>query len=456
MQEARQVHRLVQFSDVHFGQERDGTKPVHEDVRAALVADVTQLAQTRGAVSLVLGIGDIAYSGRESEYKEADAWLERLVAAASCEQRDVRTVPGNHDCDRTKLTRLALTLHKTIRAGTSKSAEADLEDVSKGAEEANPLLPKLRAYRTFAAGYDSDFSSIANPSWTKDLPLGEGIVLRLVGMNTVQVCDSTDHAGAMILGSAQYILPPAQHAIHVAIMHHPLDWLLDKLEAKQYLHSRTKILMHGHEHVSAIQKTVDLLRHERLEVYSGATNPPEDGRAYRYSYNWIEVSLRRAGKSHTLDVTVFPRVWVSEQTRFAPDLERLAGKESALVEIDCPGLVPPAGTLADTSPTVMPDGPGPHTTTHTVARSMSTDDDVGFSKLKFLFWRHLDWQQRLTVLVQANALPVTVDRPMPHTMEKLALEHARKHGKLAAVWDATMEYVPADKRQDNPFAKGRT
>lgn len=84
---------------------------------------------------------------------------------------------------------------------------------------------------------------------------------------------------------------------------------------------------------------------------------------------------------------------------------------------------------------------------------MSTDDDAAVAKLKFLFWRYLDWQQRLKVLVQADALPPSADRPVPQTMERLALETARRHGKLAAIWDAMMAYVPDARKQANPFKK---
>ena len=84
---------------------------------------------------------------------------------------------------------------------------------------------------------------------------------------------------------------------------------------------------------------------------------------------------------------------------------------------------------------------------------MPTDDEAAVAKLKLLFWRYLDWQQRLKVLVQADALPPSADRPVPQTMERLALENARQQGKLAAIWDAMMKYVPESKKQENPFTK---
>jgi hypothetical protein len=82
---------------------------------------------------------------------------------------------------------------------------------------------------------------------------------------------------------------------------------------------------------------------------------------------------------------------------------------------------------------------------------MATYDEAAVAKLRLLFWRHLNWQQRLKVLVEADVLPQAANRPVPQTLERLALENAQQQGKLKAVWDAMMAYVPDEKKQANPF-----
>ncbi len=456
------AYRFVQLSDIHFGQEVDGERVVHDDVRSMLLQDASQLASTRGPAHLVIIVGDVTFAGKKSEYEQVGEWLDQLTNAVKCGETDVRVVPGNHDCDRSQLSRLALMAHRTIREGTPKSAHADLDDLAKHAEEANPLLPKLKAYREFAARYGSDFESVARPLWTKNFSLAAGITLRLVGMNSVQVSDADDHPGKMILGSTQYILPDEPHVVYTVIMHHPLEWYMDKDDAKLYLHNRARVIMVGHEHIPDISKTIDVLKNERLDIYSGATNPPESTALYRYTYNWIEISLREKGSTHVLMVNVFPRVWVVERTRFAADTQRLAGQEYAEIEIACPALIaaaPPADGGA-TSPAAKAAAVPPSTPAATGDHSdpasggtMATDNEAALAKLKFLFWRYLDWQQRLKVLVRADALPPSADRPLPQTMERLALENARQQGKLAAIWDAMLAYLPDAKKQANPFNK---
>ena len=453
------VYRFVHLSDIHFGQEREGTLVVHEDVRSALLLDASALAARRGKADLVIVGGDTAFRGEPDEYKRAGEWLDKLTEAVKCDaETDVRVVPGNHDCDLSQISRLALTFHRSIREGALKSAYGDLEDLGKRAEEANPLLPKLKAYRDFASGYDSDFRSLTCPLWTRDFEIAEGIVFRLVGMNSVQISEGKDRVGDLILGCTQYVLPEEPYLVYAVVLHHPLDWFMDKVEAKQYLHNRARLIMVGHEHIPSISKTVDILNQERLDIYSGATNPPESGALYRCTYNWIEVSLREKAGSHVLAVNIFPRVWAPEQTRFTPDTPPRTGHEAAEFEIACPALRPTerdaprtthreAPIAAASSPAAKPQhdmGPSP-------GRTTTRDIEAAVARLKFLFWRYLDWRQRLKVLVAADALPASADRPVPQTMERLALQTAREQGKLAAIWDAMMDHVPSSKRQENPF-----
>jgi hypothetical protein len=81
-----------------------------------------------------------------------------------------------------------------------------------------------------------------------------------------------------------------------------------------------------------------------------------------------------------------------------------------------------------------------------------SNDSSGFDRLRYLFWRYLDWRQRLQVLVEVDALPKTSDRPMPQTLERVALDAAAKSGtKLHELWEAVMRLIPAEKRGPNPF-----
>lgn len=443
------THRFVHLSDVHFGQEKQGSAPTHDDVRKMLVQDVEQLANDRGPATYVLVTGDSAFSGQRDQFRRAADWLEKLTRAARCKETDVRVIPGNHDCDRKANTRLAMAVHRDIRQGTPKSGHGYLEDLARGSDEANPLLPKLQEYRAFASAYASDFESVRRPVWTTTLSCEGGVGVRLIGLNSVQISDDADSPGGMILGSTQYILPPDdKHVIWVVLTHHPLEWCIDKHEAKQYFASRASVIMCGHEHLFDMQKVADLNGNEWIVLFASATNPPELESAYTFAYNWIEMSVRQVEGVWKLGLTVYPRIWSREAIQFIPDTNRLGGNPSVFWELACPKVqaLPPEH-LASTAPSPPPVTAGGK---QEVAVSVPLSEDA-VARLKYLFWRHLDWQARLKVLVAADVLPGSADRPVPQTLEHAALDNARKQGKLKRVWEAMVPFLPPEKRQPSPF-----
>lgn len=238
---------------------------------------------------------------------------------------------------------------------------------------------------------------------------------------------------------------------------------------KKYLHNRARVLMVGHEHTLNIQKTTDgFTKKEWLVIYAGATNPPE--KEYAYTYNWLEFSCEEKNGQQHLVVEVFPRVWVQQSVRFDADRTRLGGSgESIRLEISCPNLqstsARKAATVTEPAREVVVEAITKEgemermSASSTVQRPVKHEgrsgmsiDNTGFDRLRYLFWRYLDWRQRLNVLVAVDALPKTADQPLPQTLERVALETAAKSsGKLHDLWEAMMPLIPEEKGGPNPF-----
>jgi hypothetical protein len=470
------VQRFVHLSDIHFGQEKNGTLVKHDHIRNALITDAKDLASKRGSAARILVTGDISYSGKSEEYKKATEWLEKLTKVCGCEETHVSTIPGNHDCDRDAISNQARMVCATLRASTPEVLQATLHGINQDGEAANPFLPKLHAYRQFANAYGCDFESPIRPLWVRHFDLSGGIRLRFIGFTSVQISDRDDAPGKMILGNEQYTIAEEENVVNVVLVHHPLDWFMDKTEASQHLLNNARVIMVGHEHTLNIQKTQDgFTQKEWLVIYAGATNPPEVNGTYSFTYNWLEFSCTEKGGQSHLIVEVFPRVWVQERVRFDADRARIAGSaESLKIEIPCPNLRPisepqkasAAVTVHGTSSSafVKEDSPEASSSTSLTAEPLparqggsSMDNyNVGFDRLRYLFWQYLDWRQRLKVLVDVDALPKTADQPVPQTMERVALETAAKsQEKLHDLWEAVMPLIPQDKRGANPFQSSK-
>ena len=231
--------RVLHLSDIHFSTKFDEEKIVHTDVRNQLLSDLRDVMVPRlGNIDKVLIAGDIAFSGKRAEYAEAAEWLEQVTSLCRCKRTDVLTVPGNHDVDRNRILPGTKLIHHALRTRSMPDARREL--VALAAQIDGPLTDKLTDYQAFASSYGCHFESPSRPHWDHPFSLGNGLVLKLVGLTTVQVCDSDDERGALLLGRHQYTTierNPREEVI--VVMHHPPEWLKDRQEACEYLDSRT-------------------------------------------------------------------------------------------------------------------------------------------------------------------------------------------------------------------------
>jgi hypothetical protein len=431
--------RILHLSDIHFGQEKRGELVRHNDVREQLVNDLVGLLNGSKSLDLILINGDIGYSGKKSEYDEAVAWIDQLIAVGRCDVNTVFTIPGNHDIDIDLISRAAKLVHTELRNTKAEKIQDALHEYAAEREEVNAIFPKLSNYINFAHGYNSEFEERDIPRWIKHRCIKPGYRLRLIGMCSVQVSDLGDCQGKMILGEKQYIFPENRSVVTLVMVHHPLPWFMDRAYATPYVNERSSILLTGHEHIPGLNKIMPLDGLERIEISAGAiTNTKSDG-PFKFAYNLLELDVKEESKA-LLSMTVWPRVWGVSAPRFVSDTIKTGGPDSKTITIDCGLRPPPAEALTMHTEGVSGQG--------TV---MQHDDTADFGRLKHFFWHYLTWDQRITVLVQAEVLPESAENRLPQTIELNALLRAKELGKLALVWDKIMSYVPAEKRKPNPF-----
>jgi len=445
------MFRFVHLSDIHFGQEaKDGTIYIHDDVRRELITDAQLQRRARGPADGILVVGDIAYSGLKTEFEKAAQWLDQLAEAAGCAKNAVLLIPGNHDVDLDGVDVFGKTCHRDLRAIPVGDLALRLSELAAMELNEHPLHKKLKAYREFAEQYGCDFASSERPVWEKDFTKNNQHILRFVGLNSVQVSNKEDDEDKMILGASQYIIPRAPNVEHVVLLHHPFKWYRDRSDAETYLRSRARIILFGHEHIALVQKMSAGNDHEYLMIDSGATNPPKQIDDFRYRYNWINFEVQGTDASHTLAVRIFPRIWSKERTAFIAEHAKmnLDADESKEFMLTCTQfeVLRPEAITALPAP-VRPEG-------ETILPT-SPNDEINFEKLRFFFWRYLDWRERLNILARVDVLPATADRPVPQTLERMALSRARELRRLDQIWDETMKKVPVDLREPNPFNPGQ-
>src|SRR5579872_890123 len=199
----------------------------------------------------------------------------------------------------------------------------------------------------------------------------------------------------MVLGNNQYVIDDKPNAVPLAMIHHPLTWFMDKAKAKPYLH-RAPILLFGHEHTQGFDKVENQHGQTQLHVFSGAVNPPEGSAEYPFRYNWLEFRLVGDPGARNLTLSLWPKVWSFEETKYVLDRQGLGEKQFHTFEVPCPRFEPEVAAAAAPSHT------GPNESSERLGEVTMQETDRDFERLKYYFWTYLGWQERVKALASLD------------------------------------------------------
>lgn len=355
--------RVIHLSDIHFGLETPGQRLAYKDIRQQLIADVRTHAQACGQAHAIFIAGDIAQGGRKDQYDIAATWIEELREAGGVSsKKNVCLVPGNHDVNRGKATPYTRRWQKNIRDNPHDAHEM-LGELADEWEVNHPLLRTQHEFWRFAEEYECGFESNISPLWKKKFDFNCGISLKLFGLNTAQVCNESDREALVVLGDGQFnYLTPEDNVILLAMMHHPINWLMDHTPASNALYSRVRVLITGHEHKEIVETINRPSTGKVLCIASGAASPPKGA---EFAYNWLEFVCSFDEEDNAiLTVKITPKLWSETNKRFEPAPSLLGGQESFAESIQC--FKRRKETEQNTSVKSEIDSPNEHNNAHTV------------------------------------------------------------------------------------------
>lgn len=447
---------FVHVSDIHFGQEKDDRVHIHADVKQQLIADAKEVVSkiAGGAAHGILVTGDIAQSGIKAEYDEAGKWLDELASSIGVKISCVQMVPGNHDLDRTMLSPAVRSILDHIRAGGPSEYEAYLSDPLVRAA----LFARFKDYGSFSFGYDCPLNDEAAYASEMVVPLAPGRAIRFIRFNSSLLCHGKerDEHPELMIGARQFTIPRADGVENIVLVHHPLSWYKDQDQVRDYIRSRARVFISGHEHnprvsVDSIEQGCDLMM-----LAAGATVPFKSDSIYTFTYNVIEFDWDE--EIDGLSVTIHPRAWNAQRTCFEADNERLGGG-SPNYRLGCPSfrkvgrqgapaaaqpghIQPTEGSALSVEPTIemvqmeYSDG-------EPMLRPPSVE---GYEIARLRFFRDLLEGERLRILVALKAIPEKFDEPMSQGLERRLLDRAVRDGKLGEVEKMINQVI--DERKD--------
>lgn len=434
---------FVHVSDIHFGQEKDDRIYIHADVKQQLIADAKEVVSTMagGVAHGILVTGDIAQSGRWEEYEDAGKWLDELAANIGVEIHRVQMVPGNHDLDRSKLSFAGKQILDHIRASGSKEYEAILNNPTDRAA----LLVRFEDYGRFSFGYNCPLNNEGAFASEMEVNLAPGRAIRFIRFNSSLLChgEERDEHPELMIGARQFTIPRTPGVENIVLVHHPLHWYKDQDQVRDYIRSRARVFISGHEHnpkvaVDNVEPGCDVMM-----LAAGATVPYKSDDVYTFTYNIIEFDWDE--EIDGLSVTMYPRAWNAHRTCFEPDDNRLGGKAPNF-RLACPSFrkagrsdVPIAAQPADAPHT---DGSA-HSAEPTIEmvpmESLEGEPLTmqpkaeGYETARLRFFRDLLEGERLRILVELNALPDNSNERMSQGLERRLLDMLVRKGRLGDV-----------------------
>jgi hypothetical protein len=313
---------FVHLSDIHFQKKSGDTYDLDTDLRNELERDLEDMAKKIAPIAGILVTGDIAFSALEIEYTKARIWLVNLCRKIGCDESRVWVVPGNHDVDRNTVTKIKplADIHKNIRIKSLSSFQRDkeLQDTLQDKHYAEIIFSHMSEYILFASDYGCAISA-ERPYWENDFLVDNDLVLRLRGLTSTIISDSSDDESdnKVILGRFQAVLVKDPKVVYMTLCHHPTDWLLDKDEIEIDLNLRAAIQLFGHKHRQAIEYVYYNNANATLRLASGAIQPERDKPHWKPRYNIV--ALESSKTPPRLKIKLYPRVWNEDSKTFQPD-----------------------------------------------------------------------------------------------------------------------------------------
>ena len=453
---------FVHLSDIHFGQEKNGGDfTVNNDAKQRLIDDArAEVAKLGGKASGVIVTGDIAYSGKDHEYRVAAEWLGELTDAIGCERVKVQMVPGNHDIDRDKIS----IPHECVFTRIHEQGDAILDPLLDTDEGREFLYSRFEAYRDFALDYECELDLNGHMSSGGRLELAKGRSIKFVRWNSALICSRNDNEGKLILGKRQQVLPEEAGEEIIVLVHHPLNWFQDSARARNYIRNRARVLISGHEHFPKLQ--IDSVEGGRdlLLLAAGATTPDEVAENYTYKYNIL--IFEWDADADALAVTINPRTWDDSLTRFRRDDGFMEGRADRQVlaspnfrRAPRPTVTPPVDRpspdgVPEVEPVVIESATAPSVdTTLNEANPAASAPDIEQPPtmdqrlLQLRFFQELSEGKRLKALVELGAIRPEFTGRLDYSMERRMFRMLIKQGK-AQVIEERLNSGEAKKRGD--------
>jgi formylglycine-generating enzyme required for sulfatase activity/predicted MPP superfamily phosphohydrolase len=304
---------ILHLSDIHFRKKKDDQDITsRKNIQQKLIRAVKDHLKEHEPPDVVAITGDIAFSGKKTEYDKA---LEFFGKLKDLLQKDTLflAVPGNHDLDREQVNEL-FSLHRIVNEGNSDKFLQSQKNIQTF------ISVKFAAYKAFMDQLNPGLYSKGDYFWVKNFKEKN---VSILGLNSAWSSEGDSDRFNIALGYPQVMaaLEKAKDIPNrVVLMHHPpINWLKDMESGKARLElfKHCQLLLHGHNHADnalVYQDPADTC------ICLGANASYTNDKAGFIGFQWIKVEF--TGKGRGVKAFVWPYFLEERQNEILPDYNR--------------------------------------------------------------------------------------------------------------------------------------
>lgn len=263
---------IVHLSDIHLKEKDNSVLKKKEKLFEA----IQNLTMGKDKLFIVIS-GDIAFSGKDTEYNQAMELLDSIknsIEGYSRKKVNCIMIPGNHDCYyETKNKKVRETLIKAIQQNGGKAIDEGIIDqcyevqskffeFSELYQDDNNMLHSDKLLRIFKYKLD-EYNLIFNC------------------YNTSWISQLYEQPGKMYFPIERYPKDYFNHEsnLTISILHHPFNWQnpINSREFKTHIEKTSDIVLTGHEHIASKSIKDDLEGNYTEYIEGSVLQDPDNG-----------------------------------------------------------------------------------------------------------------------------------------------------------------------------------
>jgi predicted MPP superfamily phosphohydrolase len=314
---------ILHLSDFHF---KPNFQYDQDIILNDLLKKISEMNKSEWQPDLILCTGDIAYSGKPSEYKSARDFLDQLLKITGVTKEKLIAVPGNHDVDWDEPSPI-------LEIELSKDEDSD--NFFESPNILKSVLKKLHGYQKFSQDYLKQPFNENHYYFTKIVNI-KGFRVGIAGLNSAwpyhkklyKKSEAFDQLlGRIPLKKALEQLKDAD--LKIVMFHHPLQWLLEceQPNIRTLLEEDADLVLNGHQFKSNME--IHHVGAERKLLYIQA-GPAHEAKPWPNRVHLIRWEILRNHRT----VKVYPLKFDREANKWVLDTAIFPAKQGYIGHYD--------------------------------------------------------------------------------------------------------------------------